>query len=712
MEDRHKTKDELINDLAVTRKRVEELETLLNQRRQAEEALEKANTQLKLRLEERTEELSQVNEQLRSEMIDCGYSEQSSRERVEAALRESQKPLQRLFESNLIGVSFWNVEGFITQANDAYLRLAGYSREEFNLLGKISWRLLTPPEYKHLDDRAIEETLATGVSNVYEKEYIHRDGKRVPIVLGVALLNESVHDGVAFVLDITERKQAEAALRISEARFRRLFESNVVGIFFPERSGKITEANDAFLQMVGYTREDLLSGKVRWDTMTPPEYAYLDRRAIEEHRLTGFNTPYEKVYIRPDGSYVPALIAGVTLEKDPDKGIAVAIDLTERKQAEEARDKALAETEAARAQLQRVFMQAPALIQVSRGPLHVIETANPLYMQVVGNRDLIGKTIREALPQFEGQGFFELLDEVYASGKPFVGNEVRALFDRNNDGVLEESFWNFVYQPLVDADGKVNGIMTHAVEVTEQVRARQEVEKKAAELASLTQALELTNQELDQFAYIASHDLKAPLRAIANLAEWIEEDLADQITEESQEHLNLLRGRVNRMQALIDGILQYSRAGRFHDTQTVNVADLLSEAIELLAPPPQVNVVVRPGMPTLKTEPVPLQQIFMNLINNALKYAQKPDVCVLVEVRPAGNYYEFSVADNGAGIAPEYHEKIWGIFQRLESRDKIEGTGIGLSVVKKIVESRGGRVWLESEVGAGTTFYFTWPKHA
>ena len=119
----------------------------------------------------------------------------------------------------------------------------------------------------------------------------------------------------------------------------------------------------------------------------------------------------------------------------------------------------------------------------------------------------------------------------------------------------------------------------------------------------------------------------------------------------------------------------------------------------MLAPPPEVNVVVGSGMPTLKAESVPLQQIFMNLINNALKYAHKPDLCVLVEVRQSGNYYEFSVADNGPGIAPEYHQKIWGIFQRLESRDKIEGTGISLSVVKKIVESRGEPVWIESEVG-------------
>lgn len=212
---------------------------------------------------------------------------------------------------------------------------------------------------------------------------------------------------------------------------------------------------------------------------------------------------------------------------------------------------------------------------------------------------------------------------------------------------------------------------------------------------------------------MASHDLKAPLRGIANLAQWIQDDLGDGLAGESAEHMRLLQGRVHRMEALIDGILAYSRAGRtMRKPETVDTGALVREVLELLAPPAGVRVRVAPGMPTVEAERVPLQQVFMNLLGNAVKYAAavRPDAGVEVEWRDAGDEVEFAVRDNGPGIAPEFHERVWAIFQTLAPRDKVEGTGVGLSVVKKIVETRGGRVSLESAPGEGATFRFTWPR--
>jgi PAS domain S-box-containing protein len=413
---------------------------------------------------------------------------------------------------------------------------------------------------------------------------------------------------------------------------------------------------------------------------------------------------------RADGSEVALLGSAVpVLAADGTRiGAAMTVrDVTEQRRLQR-------EVELERNRLAEVFEQAPALIAVTQGPEHVFMSANPVFRQIIGaNRELEGRTVREVFPELEGQGFFELLDGVYGSGTPYVGNEVPARFDRDGDGVVEEGWFNFVYQPLHDAAGDVRGIMIHAVEVTEQVRARRDVEAKAEALVRLTHALEQSNRDLDQFAYVASHDLKAPLRGIANLAQWIREDVGDRLSGESVQHMELLQGRVQRMEALIDGILTYSRAGRVRTaTERVDTGALVRDTVELLAPDPEVRVEIQAGMPAVVAERVPLQQVFMNLVGNAVKYTRvaRADVKVSVGWRDAGEYWEFTVSDNGPGIAPQYHERIWGIFQMLHARDKVEGTGIGLSVVKKIVESRGGRVWVESAPGAGATFRFTWPK--
>jgi PAS domain S-box-containing protein len=370
----------------------------------------------------------------------------------------------------------------------------------------------------------------------------------------------------------------------------------------------------------------------------------------------------------------------------------------------------VAEINLERARLSNIFIEAPAFIATLRGPEHVFEMANPLYYQLIGEREIIGKPVREALPEIADQGFFELLDEVYRTGQPFVGNEVRVMVRKQPDAPLEESFVNFVYQPVVGADGAVTGIFVHGVEVTAQVRARQEVEQKAAELARLAAALERSNQELDQFAYVTSHDLKAPLRGISNLAQWIEEDLPGEVPADVKEHLELLKGRAQRMEGLIEGILQYSRAGRVRgEIEEVNTRSLVREVVDLLDPPENLSIEIADELPILRTERLPLQQVFLNLIGNAVKYVGRTDGRVRIESRKVNGVYEFSVSDNGPGIAPEYHERIFGIFQTLEARDKVEGTGIGLSLVKKIVEHRGGRVRVESAPGAGATFRFSWP---
>ncbi|MBC8263649.1 MAG: HAMP domain-containing protein [Anaerolineales bacterium] len=223
--------------------------------------------------------------------------------------------------------------------------------------------------------------------------------------------------------------------------------------------------------------------------------------------------------------------------------------------------------------------------------------------------------------------------------------------------------------------------------------------------------LQEVNQELNDFAYVVSHDLKAPLRAVTQLAGWIAADYADALDEEGQEMVSLLIGRTKRMHNLIQGILEYSRIGRVKEREKeVDLNWLVQDTIEMLGPAEHIQITVEAELPTILGEQVRLEQVFQNLLGNAIKFMDKPAGCVIIDCADEGTHWLFSVADNGPGIEEKYYDRVFQMFQTLAPRDELESTGVGLALVKKIVETWGGSVWLESEVGEGSTFYFTLPK--
>ena len=228
--------------------------------------------------------------------------------------------------------------------------------------------------------------------------------------------------------------------------------------------------------------------------------------------------------------------------------------------------------------------------------------------------------------------------------------------------------------------------------------------------AQLIRDLEVANNELNDFAYIVSHDLKAPLRAIGSLSQWLYSDYKDKFDHEGKAQLDLLVNRVYRMQNLIDGILEYSRVGRIQKEKvTIDPNLLLREIIDSLSPPSHIRIVIDRPLPLIHYEKTSIRQVFSNLIGNAIKYMDKPEGELHIGCEQDGNYWKFFVQDNGPGIDKKYYDLIFQIFQTLNARDTIESTGIGLSIVKKIIETYCGKVWIESELGKGSTFYFTIP---
>lgn len=250
------------------------------------------------------------------------------------------------------------------------------------------------------------------------------------------------------------------------------------------------------------------------------------------------------------------------------------------------------------------------------------------------------------------------------------------------------------------------------VEANERRKAERALARVNKHLAETVRELRRSNKELQDFAYVTAHDLKAPLRGIGTLADWISTDYADKFDAEGQEQLTLLKGRVSRMSELIDSILHYSEIGRITKCREwVDLNDLIPEVITHLAVPQHIEVTVETRLPRLVFEKVRITQIFQNLIGNAVKYMDKPQGRIRVNCTEDEHLWTFSVTDNGPGIHEKYFAKVFQMFQTLTRRDELESTGIGLSIVKKIVELNGGTVWVESQVGEGTTFAFTLPKH-
>jgi len=231
------------------------------------------------------------------------------------------------------------------------------------------------------------------------------------------------------------------------------------------------------------------------------------------------------------------------------------------------------------------------------------------------------------------------------------------------------------------------------------------------EYSDLLVKVQERNQELDQFTHIVSHDLKAPLRAIANLAQWLEEDLEGKIPSDNKLQLQLMRSRAYRMEALINGLLNYARIAKEDiPLELVSVEQLLAEIVDSLDPLPPFRVEIAHPLPTFLTKRILLSQVLTNLIGNAIKHHDRADGMVKITVQEQPEFYEFAISDDGLGIDLNQQTRIFDIFQTVESQDKSQSTGIGLAIVKKIVNSQGGKVHVESEVGRGSTFHFTWSK--
>lgn len=271
---------------------------------------------------------------------------------------------------------------------------------------------------------------------------------------------------------------------------------------------------------------------------------------------------------------------------------------------------------------------------------------------------------------------------------------------RNKSG--ERKYWLVSGAPNYNLKGEVTGSIGIHLDITE-------IKNLEAQKEVILRQLEQSNQELHEYAHIVSHDLKSPLRSIDALVNWIKEDNADKFDARTIENLEHIENTLETMEMLISDVLLYSKVGvNKHRNRKINLHDELKKLISALYIPDYIKIAIPNPLPVIRANKIEMQQLFQNLISNAVKFIDKEKGSIEIGFTETPKFYQFHVADNGMGIEKQYHEKIFQIFRSLKKSK--DSTGIGLSIVKKIIDNYQGKIWLESEPGLGTTFYFTIKK--
>ncbi|MDO9376880.1 MAG: CheR family methyltransferase [Ferruginibacter sp.] len=400
--------------------------------------------------------------------------------------------------------------------------------------------------------------------------------------------------------------------------------------------------------------------------------------------------------------------------------------------------------------VENLLMTAPGFISTLRGPDHVYQLVNDQYQQLFGNRQIQGLPIMQALPELKGQGFDLILDEVYATGTPYVGNEIPISLSRDLGLQPELRYFNFSYQPMYDENKKVYSILVFGYEVTEQVNAKnkniedhvlreknldEKVQQRTHQLSVANELLytkneELLrlNQELQAFTFISSHDLQEPLRKITTFSKLIIDREAQNLSSKGKNYFERIQASTTRMQTLIQDLLLYSQTNISERIfERTNLAKMLDEVKEDLSEliTQKTVLIEASGLGEIMVIPFQFRQLFNNLISNSIKFSKTAVPCRIIisgetadghafnehiaafstqRLSPSQHYCHLAFSDNGIGFEPRFQEKIFGLFQRLHDREDYPGTGIGLSIVKKIVENHNGLVIGTSEFEKGATF--------
>lgn len=626
------------------------------------------------------------------------------KKQVELKLKESEALFRSMYENSPLGIAYTNAEGQIIQANEKYCTLLGYTHKE--MIGK-NFRTITHPE-----DAAMQKSIT--LKNYeeekhafqLEKRYIHKDGHIVWANVSTAYLHDDqgrFQFVITIVEDITEKKKKLDALIEREALLNSFFENSPLGIVIRDPKGKIVRINNRQCEMLGYTERELLELDYR-DYVHPDSIKKgeaLINPAIERKESV---VVMETRYTRKDGTPIWANLF-ISIIYDEAGAFAYLVILVEDFSVRHQALQALKESEALQKATLNAMPDLKLRIKLSGEVLEYYPSREEEDF-LLPTVSCIGKNLTEIYPDFISKG---ILHNAHLAVKK------RAV--RNFEYVipLKDTLAYFEARLSAINDQEVIAMIRN---ISGRKKMQQSLQEKIKELDFNNKKLQKyidSNMELENFAYIASHDLREPVRTMRTFAQLLKKRHAHKLEESAKSYIDFIVDGSNNMHQLIEDLLTYSRVNTDkHVIESIEPARLLKEVVEGLGDTireSKVDIQFTNLPVAIKANPTKIKQVFQNLLSNAIKFRREEVKPVIkVYAQDVGAFWQFSVEDNGIGIDPEFHERIFLLFKKLHGKKEYQGTGLGLAICKKIVEQHQGKIWVESLPDEGATFRFTISK--
>jgi PAS domain S-box-containing protein len=503
--------------------------------------------------------------------------------------------------------------------------------------------------------------------------------------------------------------EGDAAAQHYRRQLETVANNATLALFIMDARQYSTYLNPAAERLTGFTLPEL-QGKPLHDYIhhTRPDGSHypIEECPLDHALPLNIREQGEEIFIHKAGHFYPVAFTASPILDGGGQPVGTILEVrgTIDEILAREREHLLRELELERARLAAVFQQAPSFMATLRGPDHIFELVNPTFYQLLDNRELVGRPLREAIPELWEQEVFQTLDHVFRTGEPFVGNEVRLIYQRDPESEPEARYVNVVFQPLRDQSGKVSGILAHGVSVTALVEARSKAER--------------ANQVKSEFLAMMSHELRTPLNAMLGYTALLLDGIPAPIPEQARRQVARIEASAEHLRGMIEEILTFSRleAGEARvDLQLVDPNALVTEVHDLLEPLALSRGIhfeydAPAGSRPLRTDPGKLRQIMINLVGNAIKFTDEGEVRLGVE--EAAGEVVFRVSDTGAGIDADQLERIFDPFWQAETglTRRAPGTGLGLSVAQKLATLLGGVLTVTSEIGKGTVFTLLLPR--